>query len=117
MIITIRRSRVQALDKEGRKAIAPPPPPREYTIAERLEIRFDEHQRFIRDMFNRQDQFLSRQADYQAAVNYSFGQMFHSFASSASCDMSSFPILPPYPGSFFDPASASAPPDAEGHDG
>ena len=119
MIITLRRSRAQTPDEEGGEAIAPPLPCKEYTVAvrlEHLEIRFDEHQQFIRDRFDRQDRFLSRQADYQAAVNSSFGQMYHSFASSAGCDMSSFPILPPYPGSFFDLAPAPAPPDEE-HDG
>ena len=64
-------------------------------------------------MFDHQEQFLSRHADYQAAVNSSFDQMFHYFASSTGCDMSSFPILPPYPGSFFDPV----PDDEEEHDG
>ena len=117
MIITLRSSRAQTPNEEGGEVIDPPPPRREYTITECLEIRFDEHQQFIRDRFDRQDRFLSRQADYQAAVNSSCGQMFYSFASSAGCDMSSFPILPPYLGSFFDPAPASAPPDEEEHDG
>ena len=73
MIITLRRSRVQTPDEEGGEAIAPPPPRREYIVAERLErleIRFDEHQQFVRDRFDRQDRFLSRQAGYQAAVNF-----------------------------------------------
>ena len=56
MIITLRHSRVQAPDEEGGEAIAPPPPPREYTVTKRLEhleIRFDEHQRFIQVRFDR----------------------------------------------------------------
>ena len=118
MLISLRRSRSHTPEVEGGEAVAPPPSRRDYTVAERLErleIRFDEHQQFVRDRFDRQDQFLSRQADYQAAVHSSFGQMFQSFASSAGCDMGSFPNLPPYPGSFFDPAPDPAPP--EEHDG
>ena len=116
MIMTIQRSRVRVPDEEeGEEAIAPPPLPREYTIAEsleHLEIRFDEHQQFIQDRFDRQDRFLSGQADYQAAVNSSFGHMYHTFAFTASCDMTTFLVLPPYPCFFFDPAPA----DEEKHD-
>ena len=40
--------------------------------------------------------------------------MYQSFASTAGYDMSNFPILPPYSGSFFDPAPAEE--EEEEHD-
>ena len=39
--------------------------------------------------------------------------MYQSFASTAGCDIGSFPTLSPYPGSFFDSAPAE---EEEEHD-
>ena len=116
LISIIKASRVRSPEKRVEAAAPLLPPPRVLTVAEHLEhleIRFDEHQQFLQDRFDRQDQFLSRQVDYQAAVYSSFGQMYQSFASTADCDMGSFPTLPPYSGSFFDPAPAK---EEEEHD-